>query len=207
MITLYSGTPGSGKSLHMSEKIFDVLNGRKDRLIIANFEIDLSCFKHPERFFYLSNLVLQDPDLLYDMAYDFYKDHELKEGSILLFIDESQLLFNSRDWHIKGRRKWLSFFTQHRKFGFDVFLVSQFDMMLDKQIRSLIEYQVIHRKVTNFGTIGSLLKLLLLGNDIFVAVYQWYGIKQVTGHEFFIAWKKYYSIYDTFKQFELVTSE
>lgn len=206
MIQLYSGTPGSGKSLHIAKDIFYYLNRKNDCLVIANFEIDLSNFNYPDRFIFIDNMSLENPALLFEIANKYYSDHELKEGSIVLYIDECQLLFNSRDWNKKGRREWLSFFTQHRKFGFNVFLVSQFDQMIDKQIRALIEYQVIHRKVTNFGNIGFFLKMLFMNQDIFVAVTQWYALKQVTGHEFFLARKKYYSIYNTFKVFSTNTS-
>ena len=84
------------------------------------------------------------------------------EDSILLIIDEAQMLFNPRDWNAKDRIEWLKFFQVHRHFGFSIILVSQSDMMLDKQIRALIEYEEIHRKVSNYGIRGYLLMLLML---------------------------------------------
>ena len=40
-----------------------------------------------------------------------------------------------------------SHFSQHRKLGYRVILIAQFDRMLDRQIRSVLEYEYIHRKV------------------------------------------------------------
>ena len=116
-------------------------------------------------------------------------------------LDECQLLFNAREWDAKGRKEWLSFFTQHRKYGYDVILVAQFDRMIDRQIRSLIEYEQVHRKVSNFGVWGKLFSLFSLGK-LFVAVKVWYPMKERVGAEFFKANKRYYSLYDTYKHFE-----
>lgn len=107
----------------------------------------------------------------------------MKEGEILLVIDECQIMFNARDWGQKNRAAWCAFFTQHRKLGYEVILVAQFDRMLDRQIRSLIEYEWIHRKVSNFGIAGKIFSLLF-GGKLFVAVKVWYPMKQKVGSEF-----------------------
>lgn len=201
MIQLYSGTPGSGKSLHIAERIIHLCNKKKDCLVIANFEVDTSSFKYKDRFMYIDNIDLNVSDLKV-IALNFFKDHQRKEDSIFLFIDEAQLLFNSRDWNSKGRKDWLSFFTQHRKYCYNIVLVAQFDLMIDKQIRSLIEYEQIHRKLTNFGGIGLFLKLITFG-DWFICVEHWYSINQKTSSYMFRAHKKYYQIYDTFQDFSV----
>ena len=129
------------------------------------------------------------------------KNGRVKEGSILLVIDECQRLFNARDWGQKGRADWLTFFTLHRHLGYDIILIAQFDRMLDRQIRSLIEYEYIHRKVSNFGWKGKLLSLFAFGN-LFVTVKVWYPMKEKVGSEFFRAKKMYYGLYDTFATFD-----
>lgn len=202
MINLFSGTPGSGKSLHMAKMLMYLLNRRKESLVICNFEIDLSRIKHPERFIYVSNYGLT-PEFLRLCAIDWYHDHELREGSISLFIDECQIIFNARQWNMDGRSDWLVFFTQHRKYGFNVYLTAQFDLMIDKQIRALLEYEVVHRKITNFGVIGGLLQLFLLGKPLFIAVERWYSLNEKTGSSYFFARKKYYRLYDTFNTFSV----
>ena len=109
--------------------------------------------------------------------YSDYVGRRVREGEILLVIDEAQLLFNSREWVKSDRAEWCSFFTQHRKLGYEVVLVAQFDRMLDRQIRSLIEYEWIHRKVSNFGNKGKIMSLFC-GGRLFVAVKVWYPLKE-----------------------------
>lgn len=205
MVELYSGTPGSGKSLHVAKLIYEYANSFKQRLVITNFEINKNKLKHPERIVELNNSDLKNPDAVVELSRNFHACiKELQEGNILLVLDECQLLFNARSWNEEGRKEWLSFFTQHRKLGFRVVLVTQFDGMLDKQIRSILEYETIHRKITNFGNFGFFLKLFMLWHDVFVGVEKWYSLKQRTGWGFFLARKRYYSLYDTFNTFNSV---
>jgi hypothetical protein len=74
--------------------------------------------------------------------------------------------------------------------------------MLDKQLRSLIEYEFIHRKVSNFGWKGKLLSLAFLSPCLIVSVKMWYPMKEKVDSEFIRARKKYYKIYDTFLLFD-----
>lgn len=201
MISLYSGTPGSGKSYHIAIYIYRRLS--IGRTVLCNFEINSDKIKSktPGNFIYVNNLELSPNYLIqFSQKYSEEKERRLKEGELLLFIDESQILFNSRDWGQKNRNAWLSFFTQHRKFGYDIILVAQFDRMLDRQIRSLVEYEYIHRKVNNYGKAGKLLGFVCHGG-LFVCVKMWYPMKQRLGSEFFMANKKYFAIYDTYNMF------
>lgn len=196
MIRLYSGTPGSGKSLHNARDI--ITRSRFGEPVIGNFPCDLGKFKRAA-YTYVDNADLT-PDFLIQYSQDYFKGGRVKEGSILLVIDECQLIFNAREWQQAGRDKWLSFFTQHRKLGYDITLIAQFDRMIDRQIRSLIEYEYIHRKVSNFGFAGKLLSLFLGGNT-FVAVKMWYPLHERIGSEFIHARKSLYGIYDSYATF------
>lgn len=200
MITLYSGTPGSGKSLHTAQVIYNRLRFQKP--VIANFNIALSKIKKSRDcdFISIDNTELT-PQFLRDYSKEYFKNHKFKEGSIMLVLDECQLIFNAREWNVKGRSEWLGFFTNHRKYGFDILLIAQFDRMIDRQIRSVIEYEVIHRKVSNFGFGGKCLSLACGGN-LFVGVRMWYPLKERIGADYFKCSKKYYSIYDTFNTFD-----
>lgn len=198
MIYLYSGTPGSGKSLHQAKDIYDYI--RWGYPIIANFDIDVKKIpKAKGEFIYLDNEYLT-PETLMKFSRVWFSTHKFHEGAIRLYIDECQLLFNARDWAQQGRKEWLKFFTQHRKYGYDVILVAQFDRMIDRQVRSLIEYEVIHRKATNSGATGAWLKLLF--GELFVAVEVWYPMKERLSATWYKANKKYYSLYDTLNTFE-----
>lgn len=199
MIKLYSGTPGSGKSLHLAKDIYTDLNRRYDRLVICNFDINTDLVKHPERFHYVDNSDLT-PQVVIQLARDHFSGRSIKENDVCLYIDECQVIFNARTWNEDGRKEWLTFFTQHRKYGIYCVLIAQFDEMIDKQIRHLIEYETLHRKITNFGLFGLFLKVITFG-DCFIALDRWYTIKQRVGMDFFKARKRYYRLYDTFNTF------
>lgn len=199
MIFLYSGTPGSGKSLHQARDIYYWL--KYGRPLIANFDIDVSKIKKCKgEFQYWDNEYLS-PERLIQYSDDYFRSHRFHEGAIRLYIDECQLMFNAREWQMTGRKEWLSFFTQHRKYGYDIYLIAQFDRMIDRQIRSLIEYEYIHRKVSNFGIFGKIMSAVSLGK-LFVCVKVWYPLNEKVGSEFFKAKKQFYSLYDSYKHFE-----
>lgn len=201
MIYLYSGTPGSGKSLHTARVIYYSL--KRGCPVIANFSINLDKIKGKKSEFVKKDNSDLTPSFLIEYARNYFHGKPIKESSLLLVIDECQLMFNAREWNIKGRSDWLSFFTQHRKYGYDIILVAQFDRMIDRQIRALIEYEQIHRKVSNFGIKGKIFSLCAGGN-LFVSVKVWYPMKEKVGSEFFKAHKRYYSLYDTFGSFASV---
>lgn len=189
MISLYSGTPGSGKSLDICRLIYYKLKFGGE--VICNFPIasDRIRSRHPGTFTLCENENL-DPAFL--VKYAFQKPR--KEGEILLVIDEAQILFNAREWGKEGRAEWMKFFTQHRKLGYEIFLIAQFDSMLDKQIRALIEYEYKHRKVTNMGWRGWFIRPFVGG---FCKVQIWYPMKEVIGLEFFRYNKRFADLYDT----------
>lgn len=199
MIYLYSGTPGSGKSLHTAKIILDDL--RRGVPVICNFEINKGLVKHGyENFTYIETFDLS-PQWLMDFSKAHFADRKIKEDSITLIIDEAQMLFNPREWNQKDRVAWLKFFQVHRHYGYSVILVSQSDMMLDKQIRALIEYEQIHRKISNYGLRGYFLQLFFMAPTLFCSVKYWYPMKLRIGSEFFRLHKKYYNLYDTYNDF------
>ena len=206
MISLYSGTPGSGKSLHLARTVRDCL--KFSCPVIGTFHINKEMLwknsKYP--YTYINIYDLKPCDLL-DYA-EKNKKYLKKgvEGSFLVVIDECQRIFNSRTWQEnKQRNDWITFFAEHRHFGFNIILVSQMDIMIDRQIRGLIEYNYLHRKVDGFGFGGKLLSLLT-GN--FCIVKTWYAIKNFNcGSEFLRGNKKLFNFYDTFEDFALDRDE
>lgn len=199
MIMLYSGTPGSGKSLHVAEKIRAGLVIGKP--CICNFPIAEKKIKRKKaEFIYKDNAELT-PEFLMDYGLSYLAKHprwgvRKREGAIKLFLDEAQLLFNSREYAQKGRSEWLTFFSQHRHFGYDIYLIAQFDRMLDRQIRALIEDEFMHRKVANMGKMGWIVGHLTI-KPLFYCRHLWYPMKERIGGNFFIANKRNYSLYDT----------
>ena len=204
MIVLYSGTPGSGKSLHLASLMKRWLSVFKAP-VIGNFSFNASmCHQHG----WGSYLEVNNSQLTPEYLVAFSKKYQslrhwnsIPEEHILLVIDECQLLFNAREWGKENRAGWISFFTQHRKLGYRVVLVAQFDRMIDRQIRSLIEYEYIHRKVSNIGFGGKLLSICSGGN-LHIAVQIYKPLNEKVGSEFFKAKKKLYCLYDSYTIFD-----
>lgn len=201
MIHLYSGTPGSGKSLHTARDIRDALRIRK-MPVIANFDVNHSLRNYDRLFTYLPNDRL-DPFFLEDFARNWFAGRKVREDSILLVIDEAQLVFNSRAWQHGQRMDWIQFFSQHRHFGYKVVLIAQFDRMIDRQIRSLIEIETNHRKLGNFGMKGLILSLPFRGR-LFLGVSYYYGLKEKVGTCWLLPRRAYFKVYDSYNRFEKV---
>lgn len=234
MIRFYSGTPGSGKSLHVASDIYRYMQNGKN--VIANFEINDSIIKAKRgktkgSFVYLNNYQLTENitytemhtdaygktkyiekyktplDALYYFALNFHKRNEkgqILEKQTLLVIDEAQIIFNSRSWQSRNRQEWVTFFTQHRKYGFEIIIVSQFQTLIDKQIRGCFEFEVMHRKVMNYKSIGFILSCLFGGN-LFVAVERLCSVRGKQGKtstQFIVGKKKFFDLYNSYKIFE-----
>lgn len=198
MIYLYTGTPGSGKSLHVARDIISRL-GRKGGLI-CNFPVNTDYVKKKKGDFVFK----RNSELTVDYLVDYAKKNHLrdKENQSLIVIDEAQRIFNCRDFSRGDRPEWVTFFSEHRHFGYNVVLIVQNDRMLDRQIRALVEYEVKHRKVNNYGFGGILLSLTMM--TWFVAVERWYGMQGKEGRlgaSFFPFQKKYSKIYDSYMLF------
>lgn len=206
MIVLYSGTPGSGKSLHSAKEIRSRMQ-QPGKIIIGNFEInDKVIPKVKSKFIYVSNERLSPERLfMFSRRYSKHLGRQLKEDELWLIVDEAQLFFNSRNWQSFTSSGWLSFFSQHRKYGYKIVLIAQFDRMLDRQVRCLIEYEYKHRKVERFGNFGFLVSMFF-GGQLYVVVECWYPMKERLGASFFIGSKKVFDIYDTFNHFDFLSS-
>lgn len=229
-IYIYTGTPGSGKSLKASIEELESINFNK--YVVSNFEINNDYYsKHYEKciskrysgngdlktrhykhasselfnkFLYMSNDMLTDDGAvkkLVMISKEFFEPRKESQG--LLVIDEASVLFNSRDfWKSPNSKDWLKFFSQHRKLGYDIILITQQDTALDKQLLGLVEYQKIHRCCNNFGILGKMFSVLHI--KLFVQINQWYvGKGQVDGHKFFVYRPFYNQLYDTYAFFDV----
>lgn len=193
MIWLYSGTPGSGKSYHAVFDILKKVKRKNKNKVIANFPLTFKKDIHKNNFMYIDNS---------DMTIEFLENYARKnhlvgiEGQTLVVVDEAQILFNSRDWgtNSKKRMDWIKFFSKHRKYGYNFIMIAQFDKMIDKQIRALIEYEIAHFKMNNF--------FWFLPTTFFLCVERWYGQKMKTGHQVIPYRKKISSAYNSYTTFD-----
>lgn len=197
-ITLYTGTPGSGKSFHAAKDIERRM--RRGGTLICNFPVNegfvKKCRAHVE---YWDNSELTAERLV---AYALQHHKIGVEGQALVVIDECQIIFNCRDFGRKDRNAWVTFFSQHRKLGFNIILITQSDRMLDKQIRSLVEDEVKHRKLNNYGFGGMFVTLFSFGRTWFIAIDYWYGGNKLKlGSSVFPYRKRYSNLYDSYRLF------
>lgn len=200
MISLFSGTPGSGKSLNACREIRIFLKSCGP--VIGTFSINSDCLIKKSKFEYTYiDIYKLDPKKLVEFSKTHKKKSGNPEGSFLLVIDEAQRLFNSRSWNAPNRSEWITFFAEHRHLGFDIILISQNDRMLDRQIRSLIEFNFIHRKYSQFGIAGRIFSFF---TGQFVVVKVWYPLKEKVSAYFFRGSKKLYNFYDSYQLFGVV---
>lgn len=217
MISLYSGTPGSGKSLSVAKQIVESIESGRN--VIGNMIVDLSSIyevnnkrRKPKKYgeyVFFNNHELT-PEFL--MSYAIKNHKKGKEGQTVVIWDEVQMAFSpsvvkSKCQENKNYRiQWLDFFTQHRHLGYDVIFVTPFDKLIDNQLRDLIEYNYIHRKINNFGNAFSLF-LDCFGVKLFAQIKYWYGMKMRIEGGFFFYNKKYARIYDSYARFEQMVKD
>ncbi len=228
MIYFINGRPGSGKSLTTAEYVYKALKRGKN--VIANFEINTDYFsrcRHPEKlgkFLYVPNSEWLsnaykgiDPkkrefsyiDGLYGFAFNFHDmadKKRLSKGRTLLVLDECADLFNSRTYNVRDRLSWCTFFRQHRKLGYTVYLIAQDDSDIDKQIRELLQKEIECRCISSMKFIGRLMGFFC-GGKLFIRIFRDYTLKgsrrkkdAKEGTQFFRG-KKYYAFYDSYKLF------
>ena len=199
MIYFFSGTPGSGKSLHA---VAEMLRYEKKGFpVLANFQLNPSALRNPDRVRWAENKDMS-PAMLERFAADYWRAEggRVQEERILLVLDECQLIFNSRQW--QKNSSWIGFFTQHRKMGFSVILIAQDMRMVDKQIRAVVEYEYKHRKLANAGFVGNVFSFIL--GSRFLYRREWATVRSV-GKGAALGWKmgyygrRVYHAYDTFK--------
>lgn len=197
MICIYEGAVGSGKSYHaLLEGLKKCSSWRKNRWVVANFPLKREFCKNKEiERWQFWDVITPEKLILFSIE----KGFAGHEGSCLLIIDEAGILFNSRDWMVKAdeRKKWISFFSQSRKFGYDVILVAQSDRMIDRQIRDLSEYIVRHFNMRQYWF------LAWVPFRLHCAVWRWYGTKIKGTIDPFIVRKSVYKKYDTMRIFNL----
>lgn len=229
MIFFYTGVPGSGKSYHIAKEIYSAL--RKGKNVISNVDIciekivpkknkPLGAFVYmpihkwnENSFLKLDNYGKLKPtndkfsniDGLYGFAKQFHKlsnDGKMIEHQTLIIFDECQEMFNSRSWNRADRLSWCKFFRLHRHLGYDCILSSQDDKCIDKQIRAVLQTQVLHRNLSYFKKLGKIIAKILFGGNCFICIETLYGMSKKDNHikSYIISGDDYYfSLYDSFE--------
>ena len=213
MIQLFTGTPGSGKSLDAAGRMRYALNKPRgeQKPVIANFQINTTIVKRPDAFTFVDNSEIT-PEWLVNFADDFWMhtDRHFSEDYLLLVLDEVQIIFNNRNWMSKGRQgrndsrlDWVEFMSQHRKYGYEIILIAQSAKMIDNQFRYLCDYEINHRKVSTMGMVGSAVGALF-ANRLFMRVKYLFQTNERLGMQWSLARSKDMAMYDSYARLKKV---
>lgn len=184
MIYGVKGSPGAGKSYYAMRKLvqsiqagkyvvtnltlredWEALVARRDVIgrLSGKKILDIERFLR-KRYYQLDP---DDPEAIRDLFRVRLRGE--KEGRGVAILDEAHNWLNARMWTDDDRAEYVRWFTQHRKLGFDVYLISQAIESIDAQIRRLIEYKIVIRNLKRFRVGG----IPLIPVNIFIAITLW----------------------------------
>lgn len=207
MIYLVTGPPGSGKSFYAVRKLAQAIDDGK--LAATNVELTenwahlvagLNPVRHlvpgmkRRRAELFERRVLVSPDPLEVMSARLEGEGE---GRGVMVLDEAHNWMNSREWTAADRKQLVKFFTQHRKLGWDVYLITQDAEMLDKQVRTLYEVHVHLRNMRNAKVMG----VRLFPFNFFLAIHTWHSSKNVILDREFYKLSRARHLYDSMATF------
>lgn len=199
MVRIYTGRPGSGKSYNMAKKIMEIL--RRGRNVITTVPIDTDIVSKGGRRVIGDYVYIPISEITPEKLERYAAENHVKGGKFqtAVFIDECQIIFNSRNWNQLGRQDWIVFLSTHRHLGFDVYLITQSDSFVDKQIRPLIETEVKHKNISAYLWFLPFITL-------FVQREEWYGHAEKIKLQsaFVLCRKSVFQIYDSYMFFDEV---
>lgn len=205
-IHVYTGTPGSGKSLHAASDVRFELTRRHPRPVIANFPLGndapVDYDVRGAMYHFIPNDEMSASAII-SIADRFWSEsgRDFQEDYITLVLDECQLLFNSRLWNQSTRMQYLEFLSQSRKYGIKVLLIAQATKMIDNQFRMLIEVEHNHRRISSMGPLGYAASLPF-GGRLFLIVRYLYQCSERLGRDLFRGSKADIMMYDSYARFE-----
>jgi len=191
-IAMVTGAPGSGKSYYVVREIVAALE--KGKLVATNVELQPGWALSIARLNMIRRLipgrcarvaaeyerrVFITPDLE-----DLFRVRLAGEGEArgVMVLDEAHNWINARTWDsdetgktagkgeaVRRRLAIVRFFSQHRKLGWNILLITQDEANIDRQVRSLFEYHVKLKNVRNFKVMG----VRVCPCNLFVALWFW----------------------------------
>lgn len=190
MIYAVTGTPGSGKSWYAVRRICQALiDGkpvatnvplrpgwahelarRNPRHRLTRGGVDRAAAKY-ERL--LLQLDPRHPDDLMKVRLN-----GSGEGRGIAVLDEAHEWLNSRMWADGDRKEFVAWFSTHRHYGWDVYLLTQYLDSIDKQVRDRVEWHISVRNLRNARVAG----VRIFPFSLFLAIHLWAGGPQATRH-------------------------
>lgn len=221
MISLLSGTPGSGKSLHCAQEIREKL--RWGKRVVSTCAVDTTlCFMNRlqelifsvtkgkvhlynedsrEKNFFYVDIHEITPEYLYQFAAKYHVFG--KEHQTLLILDECVAIFSPTvlSENIKRWNEWDTFFRKHRHLGYDVYIIPQSKRLISRKVIEYCEFEIKHYNRKNHGMFGFFLSLAVGG--LFSYNTCWRGTKEKPIEQKFFRYKRLYgSMYNSYSMFE-----
>lgn len=220
MIELWSGTPGSGKSLHLAHDVREKLRWGRYVISTCNINTDLCFFNRLQEFLYniskgkiclpcsddrRNNFVYMPiefvtPEYFYEFAAKYHvygKEHQTH-----IYLDECVAIFSptviSED--IETWNKWDTFFRIHRHLGYDIVLVPQSKRLIARKVIEYAEFEVKHYNRKHHGMLGFFLALFAGG--LFSYSTCWRGVRKPIEQHFFTYKPLYGQMYNSYSMFE-----
>lgn len=202
-IEFLAGTPGSGKSYHALEMIIDFLD--KGKHVIANFPLNfterMKKNGYADRFMYIPDEFLMGENgmaMLWKISKEEIEDGKPRffqrgEDICLVVIDECGNYYPSDESTSPVQKMWKLFLRQHRKMGYQFALISQGMEDINRTIKSLVEYEISHRK----GNRVAPFKWLPWTLFFYVRYWRSDRKRQLLGSESSIYVKRFAALYDT----------
>lgn len=190
MIALVTGTPGSGKTLYTCRRIeHAILAGKMvaTNVVLVEDWADRIARSSPLLRLYprlrrrriatwRSRLVyVETVDDLARVRLSTTGYEKRLEGRGVAVLDEAGEFLDARAWSEdrEQRKRTNRWFQQHRKLGWDVYLIAQQPELVDKQVRELAEYEVRLRNLRRFRVAG----VPLAPFNLFLALWGWHGVR------------------------------
>lgn len=216
MIELYSGTPGSGKSLHTAHEIRLWLLAGKRVISTMNIDTDLVFVNGLQRW-YINHFkkkpkkIKKDPrsdrfvfvpieEITPDFLYNYAAKYHVfgKEHQTIVFLDECVAIFSptalAEDKNgIKKWNAWDDFFRKHRHVGFDVVLIPQSKRLIQRKVLEYCEFETKHYNRKNQGFLGWLFSLFV-GGSLFSWSKCWRGTGNKPFEQGFYTYKPLYGL-------------
>lgn len=169
MIVVFTGLPGSGKSLKLADTLINVLyrNRRHYEKKLKKYEAYVleadtrgvsieDRLAPPQKRILWTNLQFKPPvEEEFEGYFMYWKD--LRQLTVLrdvdVAIDEIATYFDARLWETLSleMRRWLA---QHRKFGIEIYGTAQDFAQTDKSFRRLTSHLFLLRKLIGSGDIS-----------------------------------------------------
>lgn len=220
MMELWTGTPGSGKSLHLAHDVRENLRFNKRVISTCNIntgmcfmnhlqqflfnvskgKIDLHGYDKREKNFYYLPLEECHPKVFYEFAARFHVFG--KEHQTIIYLDECVALFSPTviGNNLKLWNEWDEFFRIHRHIGYDIVLIPQDKGLISRKVLKYAETEIKHYNKKHHGTLGFFLSLFLGG--LFCYKTYWRGDKRIPIDQHFFTYKPFYGqMYNSYSYF------